>query len=183
MNRLTGRDELGYYAPLECMLNCLKHRGDVIDRLAEYEDTGLSPEDIRELRKLVDFDQLKELLKAKAEERLVVLPRKVGDTVWVAGEKRVIKCEIDEAYLDDVKGLEFLVSFNCEYLEQGGDYCNGCPFYSWHQNYSGEWDCDNVWGNASVKGADFGKTVFLSREEAEAALKAKEETDHDKTKL
>lgn len=116
-------------------------------------------------------ERLRELVQAEREGRLVVLPCKVGETVWVAGEKRVLKCEIDEAHLDDVKGLEYLVSFNCEYQEQGGDYCNGCPFYGWHQDYSGEWDCDGVWGNASVMGADFGKTVFLTREEAEAALK------------
>lgn len=117
------------------------------------------------------LDRAIELYDLEQAGRLVVLPCKVGDTVWVAGEKRVLKCEIDEAYLDDVKGLEYLVSFNCEYLEQGGDYCCGCPFYSWHQNYCGEWDCDGVWGNASVMGADFGKTVFLTREEAEAVLR------------
>lgn len=40
-------------------------------RLAAYEDSGLSPE------------QVQELAKAKAEGRLVVLPVKVGDTVHV----------------------------------------------------------------------------------------------------
>lgn len=149
----------------------------VWERLKAYEDTGMEPEQIRDAQETLRcFDNIgikrgNEIVTAEEKGRLVILPCKVGDTVWVAGEKRVVKCEIDEAYLDDVKGLEYLVSFNCEYLEQGGDYCTGCPFYSWHQNYSGEWDCDGVWGNASVKGADFGKTVFLTLEEAEAALK------------
>jgi hypothetical protein len=44
---------------------------EAITRLAEYEDSGLSPEEVQELAK------------AKAEGRLVVLPCKVGDTVYV----------------------------------------------------------------------------------------------------
>ena len=43
---------------------------EAINRLAEYEDSGLSPEEVQELAK------------AKAEGRLVVLPCKVGETIW-----------------------------------------------------------------------------------------------------
>jgi len=45
-------------------------KGKAIDRLAAYEDSGLSPE------------QVQELAQAKAEGRLVVLPVKVGDRVY-----------------------------------------------------------------------------------------------------
>ena len=45
--------------------------GNVASRLARYEDSGLSPEEVQELAK------------AKAEGRLVVLLCKVGDTVFV----------------------------------------------------------------------------------------------------
>lgn len=41
-----------------------------MNRLAAYEDSGLSPQEVRELAK------------AKAEGRLVVLPCKAGDTIW-----------------------------------------------------------------------------------------------------
>ena len=41
-----------------------------VNRLAAYEDSGLSPE------------QVQELVKAKEDGRLVVLPCKVGDTIW-----------------------------------------------------------------------------------------------------
>ena len=43
---------------------------DVFDCLAAYEDSGLTPE------------QVQELAKAKADGRLMVLPCKVGDTIW-----------------------------------------------------------------------------------------------------
>jgi len=45
-------------------------KGKAIDRLAAYEDSGLSAE------------QMQELAQAKAEGRLVVLPVKVGDRVY-----------------------------------------------------------------------------------------------------
>lgn len=112
-----------------------------------------------------DVRHLRELLKAKDEGRLVVLPCRVGDTVYVVGESKVVECNIDEAFLDDMTGLSFLVAFACD------TDCEGCPFNSWAQEYSGEWSCDGEYGNGLIKGADFGKTVFLTREEAEAALK------------
>jgi hypothetical protein len=43
---------------------------EAINRLAAYEDSGLSPEEVQEFAK------------AKADGRLVVLPCKVGDTVY-----------------------------------------------------------------------------------------------------
>ena len=43
---------------------------EAITRLAEYEDSGLSPEEVQELAK------------AKADGRLVVLPCKVGDSIY-----------------------------------------------------------------------------------------------------
>ena len=46
------------------------YTGRIIDRLAAYEDTGLSPE------------QVQELAQAKADGRLVVLPVKAGDRVY-----------------------------------------------------------------------------------------------------
>lgn len=46
MERLTSKDELGYFAPNGETLNCLKQRGRLVDRLATYEDTGLTPDEI-----------------------------------------------------------------------------------------------------------------------------------------
>ena len=106
-----------------------------------------------------------ELAQADKDGRLVVLPCKVNDKLYVVGEKRIIRCDICEAYLDDKKGLEYLVSFECD------SDCNGCPFNNWGQDYSGEWSCDGEYGQSVVVGSDIGKTVFLTCEEAEEALK------------
>ena len=59
-NKWSVTDEFG----AKCLI------GEVVDRLAAYEDSGLSPEEVQELAK------------AKAEGRLIVLPCKVGDAVW-----------------------------------------------------------------------------------------------------
>ena len=79
---------------------------EALNRLAAYEDTGLTPEDCAEYRKFEDeiiasgktFGRLVELLKGDKDGRLIMLPCKVGDTVWAASGK-IIKCEIDETYL------------------------------------------------------------------------------------
>lgn len=54
MERLTGKDELGYYAPREVTLNCLKQRGELVDHLAAYEDTGLTPKEIAAMQHTLD---------------------------------------------------------------------------------------------------------------------------------
>jgi len=63
--RLTNRNDEG-----EAQVLGIGHK-IAFDRLAQYEDSGLSPEEAQEFAK------------AKAEGRLVVLPCKVGDTVFV----------------------------------------------------------------------------------------------------
>lgn len=141
-------------------------------RLAAYEDTGLKPELVQEVAEFAvwvhenGMDKIREWVKAEKEKRLVVLPCKVGDTVWAASGK-IIKCEIDETYLCDNGEIEFLMSFNCD----GAD-CKRCPFNNWTQDCSGECYCDCEYGNGSFKDSDIGKTIFLTREEAEAALEA-----------
>ena len=114
----------------------------------------------------IDINRLRKLAEADKDGRLVMPPCKVGDTVWAASGK-IIKCEIDEMYLCDSGGIEFLVSFNCD----GAD-CKRCPFNNWTQDCSGECYCDCEYGNGSFKDSDIGKTIFLTSEEAEKALEA-----------
>lgn len=151
--------------------------------LSAYEDTGLEPQDIisavdmskiacalHELNAYKDLgpiDHIRDLLQAEQEGRLVVLLCKDSDKLYVVGEKRIIRCDICETYLDDKKGPEYLVSFDCD------SDCDGCPFNNWSQDYSGEWSCDGEYGDGRILGSDFGKTVFLTSEEAEAALAKK----------
>lgn len=81
MNRLTDRSK-------EIQLPCTDNGvfwARVHEKLARYEDTGLEPEKMREL--LHDstgplHKKLGEWIDAEQEGRLVVLPCKVGDTVY-----------------------------------------------------------------------------------------------------
>lgn len=134
--------------------------------LAAYEDTGITAEEITATASLPMFvkvasaalgttpDHLRELVDADKDGRLVVLPCKVGDTVWITGSVRRL-------YSEKVR------TFFC-----------GDPSYSRGM-------ADNGVKMIRTTGCDipiheFGKTVFLAREEAEKALEAmkKEETEH-----
>ena len=72
-----------------CAKGCIVPR--IYDRLAVYEDTGLEPEEIRNALDVNDIipeinvtvDHIRDLLQAEQDGRLVVLPCKVGDRVWV----------------------------------------------------------------------------------------------------
>ena len=155
---------------------------EAANRLAAYEEnTGMDPEAFKKafneevLLNLASQylkttpERLRELAKADRDNRLAVLPCKVGDTVWVSGKGRIMECTIEEAHLDGEEDHMFMVSFACD------NDCDGCPFNTWQQEYSGEYSCDGEYGQGCVVASDFGKTVFLTHEEAEAALSGKGE--------
>ena len=78
------------------------------NRLAAYEDTGLKPEEINDMAlevatlKTVESmydglgnpDHIRDLLQAEQDGRLVVLPCKVGDTVYQIDAERVYESEV-----------------------------------------------------------------------------------------
>lgn len=190
MERLTRRSDPGHAYYPRCFEEPRNGNGckfkdcpfdeTICERLAAYEDSLLEPEEVSALikdwirlcttiRMCGGIDRLRVLADADKGGRLMVLPCKVGDTVWAASGK-IIRCEIDEIYLLDSGGVEFLVSFNCD----GAD-CKRCPFNNWTQDCSGECYCDCEYGSSSFKDSDIGKTVFLTREEAEKALGAKKD--------
>ena len=118
---------------------------EIANRLAEYEDTGLEPEKIVLLKNIVDdafsdkpefTEHIRELLRAEKDGRLVVLPCKVGDTIYRYGDpiKKIYEWQI--AYVEVYEDEKVFVD-----------------------------DSDNTFVEA-----DIGKTVFLTREEAEKAL-------------
>lgn len=135
-----------------------RFRGKAIDRLAAYEDTGLEPDTIKNwmlTQDLIDsgitpaiigtpLKHLFELSKAEAEGHLVVLPCKVGDTVFYAFENEDVFC-----------GKVYAIST-----------CDGTNWFS--VRYDSGLRYDHTWD-------EIGKTVFLTREEAEAKLKEEEE--------
>ena len=126
-----------------------EHAMDFYWRLKAYEDTERTPEEIdmdheaaeqlRHLCRDCDLGRLEELVKADKEGRTVVLPCKVGDTLY-----RVFAGEI----------LEHKVG-NMRYLA-----------------IQGRWDIE-TYPFCSYVESSIGKTIFLTREEAEAALEAK----------
>lgn len=79
-----------------CKIENCPFEAAVCDRLAAYEDTGLEPEAIETVKlalaakHMVDLETLNntpisrlvELAEADKDGRVVVLPCKVGDTVW-----------------------------------------------------------------------------------------------------
>ena len=128
-------------------------------RLMQYEDTGLEPamcanyktfED-EAISKGVTFKRIVELMEADRAGRLVVLPCKVGDTLWVTGRDNVPReMELEAPGIRTVCTDEDNLCMST---------CNRKP----------DGFCAYRLRN---DGADIGKTVFLTREEAEAALKA-----------
>lgn len=135
----------------------------VFYRLAEYEDTGLEPEQVKamtesaEARLLLWFEarygysagDLMGLLEAKQEGRLVVLPCKTGEVIY--GIKPLKKK--DGSFVYEMKHGEVV----CHKVLPRGTYC--VMFAEEQYKYPAQW-----------KHEEFGKTVFLTREEAEAAL-------------
>lgn len=112
MERATQRDELGYYLVGDAIYGDCgvpeKFRGDDVDRLAAYENTGVEPEDFKKAfnedaqLKLtgqllgITPDRLRELVQADREGRCVVLPCKVGEKMYdiILGELREKKSDI-----------------------------------------------------------------------------------------
>lgn len=123
-----------------------------LERLAAYEDTGLTPDVCAEYKKFEDeaisknvpFGRLVELMNADAEERVVVLPCKVGDTLYEVTSRKTIS---------EYRVKAIRVELFCVFIEW--DIAKGFVDKS-------------LWG---VTADEIGKTVFLTREEAEAALK------------
>ena len=96
MERLTERD-VNCADPKEIYGVRVKNHDYIsaANRLADYEDTERTPEEIdmdheaaEQLRQLCqgcDLDRLEKLVEADKDGRLVVLPCKVGETLWVTG--------------------------------------------------------------------------------------------------
>ncbi len=97
-------------------------------------------------------------------------PCKVGDKVYAIGDKdghQIKECKAEEFFFVDAEKFQVGVCFECD------TDCEGCYFSSWSQSHCGEWSCDGEYGNGFIPVEDFGKTVFLTREEAEKSTGGK----------
>lgn len=157
MERLTYRDNTGEWAVACTRFFNYKRfpkkvNGEAIDRLAAYEDTGLEPQEIKDILELFHSyrhicgetppDRLRELVEADREGRCVVLPAKtVFELTWDAGPD----CDMICPLTIDGEG-------QCDFCDKGEMFIYERKCRQEHI------DC-------------IGKTVFLTREAAEAALK------------
>ncbi len=153
-----------------------------IARLAAYEDTGLGPEDIDALRKreqglaellarvscgcAVPYTRLAELAQAEKDGRLVVLPCKVGDVVYAITSSTNIDGLESEETEETIDIFECTVESVTLYSKRSTQFR---LFYQ------------GVFVAIFVTLDDFGKTVFLTRAEAEAALKEREEAKNHRS--
>ena len=169
MERLTKRDTDGQ-AMMDCqkceadwtgkhgkpMVDCtaLYCRNRLKDRLAAYEDTRRTPQEVismhgewRAMMSVLNsigggYTRLRELAEADKDGRLVVLPCKVGQRVFALldTDKHIGECEVKQIGMGNKIGFIGLEPIGARGREYG----------------------------VALNG--FGKTVFLTREEAEKAL-------------
>ena len=125
----------------------------VWEKLKAYENTGLTPAEVLSmsgewcammsvLNSIGSYERLRELAEADKDGRVVVLPCKVGDTVWanLDGMRHTRKCVIEFANI--------------------GTHVATIVFST----------VDGLREQYGVNPSSFGKSVFLTREEAEKAL-------------
>ena len=121
--------------------------------LRQYLDTGLTPEQCENAKVIIESafsndtskaERIRELLKAEKDGRLMVLPCKVGQRVFALldTDKHISECEVKRIGLGNEIGFVGLEPIGARGREYG----------------------------VALNG--FGKTVFLTREEAEKALEA-----------
>lgn len=151
MERLTFEGnfcEIARCKEVKCPYDTDCSQKQVWERLKAYEDSELSPEDAANLNVILRLGdgmtlmRLRELAVADQEGQVIVLPCKVGHRVFALldTDKHISECEVKQIGLGNEIGFVVLEPIGARGREYG----------------------------VSLKG--FGKTVFLTREEAEKAL-------------
>jgi hypothetical protein len=161
MERLTGRSDTGHaYYPRcfeepcggdGCKIKDCLFDITICERLAKYEDTGMEPEEVAALKKdwsdlctvigeCGGIDRMRELAESDKDGRMVLLPCKVGDTVY-----RIVRDADPHITRDEVRNMYFADDMTL---------------------------CVELISGRIILPEKFGKTVFLTCEEAEKALGA-----------
>lgn len=160
MERLTFEGnfcEIARCKEVKCPYDTACSQKQVWERLKAYEDTGLTPKEVTALGKLFDYalkesktlteqltllKHIRELAEADRDGRCVVLPCKVGHRGFALldTDKHISECEIKQIGLGNEIGFVVLEPIGARGRKYG----------------------------VALNG--FGKTVFLTREEAEKAL-------------
>ena len=162
MERLTKRENGHVHYPrcfeepcggMGCRDEDCEFKVEICERLAAYEDTGLEPWEVKRSKLEIeagcvkaiartygiDINRLRELAEADKAGRLVVLPCKVGQRVFALmdTDKHISECEVKQIGMGNEIGFIRLEPIGAKGWEYG----------------------------VALNG--FGKTVFLTREEAE----------------
>lgn len=156
--------------------NCTQKQ--VWERLQDYEDSGLAPAEVHSmsgewcammsvLNSIGSYDRLRELAEADKDGRVLILPCKPGNHIFAVGPHKIMECKVSAIY-QGARDPVACAEFGCD------SDCNGCPFYAPLSDPEGDFRCRGEWGEAEINFAKFGKTVFLTREEAEKALQGME---------
>ena len=160
MERLTFEGnfcEIAQCKEVKCPYDTDCSQKQVWERLKAYEDTGLTPEELKApftedaminlaAQALgVEHSRMRELAVADKDGRVVVLPCKVGDILWITGSiRRLYSAKVRTFFIGHPSGVRWV------------DNDGGIQMIR-------TTECD-------VPMCDFGRTVFLTREEAEKAL-------------
>jgi hypothetical protein len=136
-------------------------------RRADYADALVD-----ELRDIFPDDRLSEIAQAERDGRLVVLPCKVGAEVFATVDCVDVIKDCDDDY-DGIGDITCPFEDHCifEECDDSNQILAETHVSGWWCDDSGTWQVflDHI--NAYLRVDDFGKTVFLTRAEAEAALK------------
>lgn len=159
MERLTFEGnfcDIGQCRELPCKYDGNCTQKEVWERLKAYEDSRLSPQACAEAREIEEtlssydysISRMVELMKADVEGRVVVPPCKVGETIYFARANPILQYK--------VTGYEMGEASISQVRSKHVDKETGLTF------------------NFTFRPSSIGKTVFLSREEAEKALQEME---------
>jgi hypothetical protein len=154
MERATQRDELGYYLVGDAIYGDCgvpeKFRGDDVDRLAAYENTGMEPEDFK---RAFTEDALLKL----TGQLLGVTPDRLRELAQADREGKISKYTIGDAIYDRFGDAWEVRTAELHLLGEKPDWMYRCG-HAGTDDYCALWSFE-----------------ILTREEAQAALRREKE--------
>lgn len=136
-----------------------------------------------ELRAVITSDiplaRLEQLAQAEREQRAVVLKCKPGDTLFVIAKCESVVMHCDNDYITGTGAVDCPFENACD-IEECNDriervFETVCAGYMWGEGYQLTYGlhyfAEHI--NIDITDSDFGKTVFTTREAAQAALDGK----------
>ena len=154
MERATQRDELGYYLVGDAIYGDCgvpeKFRGDDVDRLAAYENTGMEPEDFK--RAFTEDALLK-----RTGQLLGVTPDRLRELAQADREGKISKYTIGDAIYDRFGDAWEVRTAELHLLGEKPDWMYRCG-HAGTDDYCALWSFE-----------------ILTREEAESALRREKE--------